>query len=131
MWDCAWSVDGRTFATASRDKTVKVWQLDAASAKRYAPLATIELEDAATAVAMGDGDVLAIGLERGEVRIYEPDATRTHWTCAAALPWHHTGTVHQLAFRPRGAWQDTYNQVPYMLLSAGEDGCVRVISWHS
>lgn len=131
VWDCAWSVDGRTFATASRDKTVKVWQLDAASAKRYAPLATIELEDAATAVAMGDGDVLAIGLERGEVRIYEPDATRTHWTCAAALPWHHTGTVHQLAFRPRGAWQDTYNQVPYMLLSAGEDGCVRVISWHS
>lgn len=128
VWDCAWSPSEPLFATASRDKTVKVWRLLPADAP-YALLATLKLDEAAVAVAVGPDASLAVGLESGAVLLYVADAARTAWSLHTALPHHHTGSVHDLAFRPRGAWTDAYNDVPYSLLSAGDDGCVRLIDW--
>ncbi|WFD33211.1 Elongator subunit elp2 [Malassezia cuniculi] len=130
VWDAAWSVDGdRVFATVSRDKTAKVWQLTPDGERPHALLATLPHSDAATAVAFGPGGELAVGLESGAVEVYAASADRTTWTHRLSLPQHHTAAVNALAFRPRGAWCDELNNVPYMLLSAGGDGCVRLVSW--
>lgn len=130
VWDCAWGgADAPTvFATASRDKTVKVWRVTD-DAQRYTLLATLPVDRPAMCVAFGPGACLAVGLENGDVGIYTPDAAHTSWARTFVLPQHHTGAVHQLEFRPRGQWMDAYKHTPYQLLSAGDDGCVRLVSW--
>ena len=129
VWDCAWSMraDERVFATASRDKTVKLWRLTTAGERPYEALATLRLADAATCVALGAANELAVGLENGDVLLFREGGGS--WTLGAHLPRHHTGAVTQVAFRPQGAWMDAYAKVPSVLLSTGEDGAVRVVTW--
>lgn len=50
IWDCAWSQDGRLFATASRDKQVKIWE-KSRDGSEWKNVATLVLPDAATSVA--------------------------------------------------------------------------------
>ena len=131
VWDCAWSPrpSSHLFATASRDKTVRLWRIDERLQERpYAAVASIVLDDAATAVAIGANDTLAIGLECGDLLLYVRQLGNT-WTLHDRLDRHHTGVVNDVAFRPAGAWQDDYNEVCYHVLSAGDDGCVRLVSW--
>ena len=130
VWDATWRMDGaRMFATVSRDKTAKIWQLEASSERPHTLVQTLPLADAATAVAFGVHGELAVGLESGAVIIYAADAACTAWTPRITLERHHTAAVQALAFRPAGAWVNESNKVPYMLLSAGGDGCVRLVSW--
>lgn len=50
IWDCAWAKDGSFFATAARDKQVKIWQNSDSDAASWKPVATLSLPDAGTAV---------------------------------------------------------------------------------
>ncbi|KAL4402202.1 Elongator subunit Elp2 [Malassezia pachydermatis] len=134
LWDGAWAWEAPStlFATASRDKTVKVWSLIPDTSKPYTLCATLALKDAVTCVAWGPQHTLAVGLEGGDVVVYTAERTTSstyEWRVQFTLSRHHTGTVHRLAFRPPGAWEDSYHQVSYQLLSAGDDGCVRLVSW--
>ncbi|KAF7977653.1 hypothetical protein HWV62_3080 [Athelia sp. TMB] len=76
IWDCAWTFEGDAFATASRDKTVRIWKLDETeSSARWAPVATLKAKEAITAIAFTAADHegkrrLAVGLETGEILIY-------------------------------------------------------------
>lgn len=128
VWDGAWAPSSaeRLFATASRDKSVMVWRI-ADGQRPYERLATLALPAAATSVAWHDARTLAVGLENGDVRVYRSADARA-WAEHAALPRHHTGAVLQVAFRPMGAWIHAFNDVPAQLLSAGDDGCVRLVS---
>ena len=60
IWDCCWSLDGSMFATAARDKTVKLWRARDAedrAAKVNCPcIATLQVSDAATAVSFTELD---------------------------------------------------------------------------
>ena len=49
IWDCCW-LNNRTFATASRDKQVKIWQTESEPAS-WSCVATLAIGDAATALA--------------------------------------------------------------------------------
>ncbi|KAG6812317.1 hypothetical protein H0H92_003401 [Tricholoma furcatifolium] len=53
IWDCAWAAEGDVFATASRDKTVKIWhrQLE----DQWSAIETIQSSSPATAVAFAPG----------------------------------------------------------------------------
>jgi WD40 repeat protein len=48
IWDCAWSTEGDLFATASRDKTVKIWYQEKGS---WTAVVTLKTQQPATAVA--------------------------------------------------------------------------------
>jgi WD40 repeat protein len=64
--DACWWTGG--FATASRDKTVKLWTTDGECKE------TIKLDEGATAVdavSYNGRDILAIGLESGTIVVYD------------------------------------------------------------
>ncbi|KAK0568499.1 Elongator subunit elp2 [Tilletia horrida] len=140
VWDCAWSLTGSYFATASRDKTVKVWALggdyEATRSHSVDLLATLKMDSACTSVSFGPRDTLAVGTERGDIAIFTlgaecgaPDAAddmgskmTLKWTSALTMPGAHSEAVRELAFRPAA---DASAETLF-LASAGDDGCVRI-----
>ncbi|THH12348.1 hypothetical protein EW145_g55 [Phellinidium pouzarii] len=75
VWDCAWAHENDIFATASRDKTVKIWKLHDFAEKKQSPLLTIKTKEASTAVAFAPASksgqrLLAIGMENGDIIVY-------------------------------------------------------------
>ncbi|KAG5716522.1 putative elongator complex protein 2 [Termitomyces sp. T112] len=126
IWDCAWASEGDVFATASRDKTVKIWEQQ--QANKWIAVYTIKTSSPATAVAFAPGGThhrrrLAIGLETGEIFVYSALTTST-------APWHldttipsrlaHIDHIHRLA------WQPTNSGAPTRLASCSEDGTLKI-----
>lgn len=79
--DCAWAPgQGRVFATAGREKTVKIWARDGEAG--FTCRTTITEEHPVTAVDFGDvlmadgRAYLAVGTESGRIRIYALDVKR-------------------------------------------------------
>lgn len=78
--DAAWAPSSnRVFATAGRDKSVKIWAKDEVEGASFTCRATIAEEHPVTAIdfpgiSLEDGSVyLAVGTEAGRVRIYSVD----------------------------------------------------------
>lgn len=70
--DCCWSPYGTFFATASRDKTVKIWSLGEDGV--WLAKSATKLSESVTAVdmvAQGSKTVMAVGTETGAISIYE------------------------------------------------------------
>ena len=117
------------FATASRDKSVKIWTLVDDAQRPYRLVTTLNASDAVVSVAWASDSALAMGLEKGDVLLYTCARDGT-WQLHTTLERHHTGPVHRVACRPDGRWMDAYDHVPYQLLSVGDDGCTRLVSWY-
>ncbi|KAF9482447.1 WD40 repeat-like protein [Pholiota conissans] len=127
IWDCAWSAEGDIFATASRDKTVKIWKMLNDS---WSAVHTIKLPQSATAVAFapeeGGERLLAVGLETGEVVIYAGSSL-------APETWHerdligsrlaHVNHIHRMGWRPLKGYKE--------LATCSEDGTLRIIQVRS
>ncbi|THH33766.1 hypothetical protein EUX98_g382 [Antrodiella citrinella] len=86
IWDCDWAHEGDIFATASRDKSIKIWSLENLGSQKWTAAATIKLQEAATAVAFSaeDSDArrrMAVGLENGEILVFSGSRTNlAEWT---------------------------------------------------
>ncbi|KAI1636386.1 RNA polymerase II Elongator subunit [Biscogniauxia mediterranea] len=135
--DAAWAppTGPLVFATAGRDKQVKVWRggADPGPAEHIACVATIPEAHPVTAVdflprAGKDGSggallYLAVGTEAGKVSIYSLDASSLAVASCFSLPPEFclARAVLQLAWRP----QSTSNE----LAIAGEDGSLRIYSF--
>ncbi|KAJ7228726.1 WD40-repeat-containing domain protein [Mycena pura] len=125
IWDCAWASEGDIFATASRDKTIKIWHrgLDA----QWIASEVIKLKDAATAVDFSPLDSqnrrhLAIGLETGAILIYFNEGTNTaNWRLHQSFSAAHVGNVHRLSWRP------TSREGLKELASCSEDGTLMIV----
>ncbi|KAJ7638755.1 WD40-repeat-containing domain protein [Roridomyces roridus] len=98
IWDCAWAAEGDIFATASRDKTVKIWQRGPDA--KWTAVQVIRTAEAATAVDFSSLDAkrhLAIGLETGTILVYSHDGT--NWQLEHSRSGH-AGHIHRLSWRP-------------------------------
>ncbi|SNX86894.1 related to ELP2 - 29 kDa subunit of elongator and elongating RNA polymerase II holoenzyme [Melanopsichium pennsylvanicum] len=132
VWDCAWSNDVSrpyVFATASRDKTIKIFELEPESRgeKPFKLLQTIKLNEAVTAVAFGADLIIAVGKEDGEVEILQRKGQRVdgvdeEWVATLKVKDMASEQINQLAFRPP-VLEDGDDA---MLASASEDGMVRL-----
>ncbi|CEH17802.1 RNA polymerase II elongator complex, subunit ELP2, WD repeat superfamily [Ceraceosorus bombacis] len=122
------------FATASRDKTVKIWSLSMQTASAVELLQTFKLAHACTSVAFHASLMLAVGCENGDVVLLGPleaenghekrekDALGTgrQWEVKGTLWEHHADAVTQLAWRPCD------EPLRHTLLSAADDAVVRL-----
>jgi WD40 repeat protein len=121
--DCAWAPSGAHFATASRDKTVKIWTREGGAATAWKVTHTIPLTEAATAVAVteADGaDLVAVGTESGAVSVYVLNAeAETRKIVSIPAAQQHAAAVNRLEWAPNA-------DKGLHLASAGEDRAVRI-----
>ncbi|KAF8332818.1 WD40-repeat-containing domain protein [Cantharellus anzutake] len=109
IWDCAWSHEGDIFATAARDKLIKIWKQDEAS-KKWTVIQTLKGKEGATAVDFAPSDRskrrrMAVGFENGEVAVYvSPLNAASKWEVELTLDASiaHADQVHRLGWRPGG-----------------------------
>lgn len=129
IWDGAWASDGSVFATASRDKTVKIWQSLPGDFTKWTAIADLKLPGAATAVAFAPStgsneQMLAVGLETGDILLYTSiDAVNWQTSLEIKAGLAHIDHIHQLAWRPGKRLED-HRQIA----SCGEDGTLKIFA---
>lgn len=86
IWDCCWADDGSFFATASRDKQVKIWSIQGGDSSTWHCTSTLSFADATTALAtiQADQQLLAVGTESGTISIFGLQNTR--WSELMVMP---------------------------------------------
>ncbi|KAJ2333812.1 Elongator subunit elp2 [Coemansia sp. RSA 2681] len=138
IWDAAWSPDARFFATASRDKSIKLWPTPTSATPCTSKPVVLAFSESVTAVdflpvlVQGHKYVMAVGLENGQMFVLTASEEGTsplppvRWdTFEVARSDAHVAMVHRLAWRPKVSSDDDGE---WMLASASDDQSVRVIS---
>nr|ODN87872.1 elongator complex protein 2 [Cryptococcus depauperatus CBS 7841] len=123
--DACWGDNGGMFATASRDKTIKIWMQAVENGSQWMPRATIKFNEAATAVdiiSYEAKELLAAGTESGSMSIYILRVTENVVEADLLTTFEprmsHVGAVNRLAWRKLAG--------SLSLASCSEDRSVRV-----
>ncbi|TFK56011.1 WD40 repeat-like protein [Heliocybe sulcata] len=127
IWDCAWAHEGDVFATASRDKTVRIWHPED-EGRKWSSVATLKTKEAATAVAFTLEENrkrrLAVGTETGEITIYKNATTSvSDWQleCTIDRRLTHIDHIYRLAWRP------VMEGMQSQLACCSEDGTLKIL----
>ncbi|KAL0372653.1 UNVERIFIED_CONTAM: Elongator complex protein 2 [Sesamum calycinum] len=138
IWTCSWNPFGHEFATGSRDKTVKIWELENGSSVKL--LMTLPMfKSSITALSWLGVDrqknhgLLAVGMESGLVELWSLSNTKTDNSSISAPnaalfirldPFMcHISAVHQLRWKNSTKSEDSTSM---QLASCGADHCVRI-----
>ncbi|KAI6714284.1 hypothetical protein JHW43_003231 [Diplocarpon mali] len=136
--DAAWApMGGSVFATAGRDKQVRIWASEEARSSGYTCKAIIAEEHPVTAVdfmevCVADGrSYLAVGTEVGRVKIYCLDVEKAFSTTELRVEYPSTypypsKSITQLAWKPQGIEKN--GEVEMELAIASEDSSLRIYS---
>ncbi|KAK0895831.1 Elongator subunit elp2 [Friedmanniomyces endolithicus] len=131
--DCCWGpaggVGGRVFATAGRDRCVKIWRLVGEEGEC---VLTVSLADTGTAVAFssvvrGGGSLrLAVGMEDGWVQLLtvDLDGEPSYRSLEVPRAWCPSGSVTCLRWRPCSGGREGEGEE---LAVASEDHSVRIL----
>ena len=86
IWDCCLASDGSFFATASRDKQVKIWTMQDGNSSNWTCTHTLAFSDAVTAIALTrvEKHLLAVGTEAGTISVHSLQDNA--WQEELALP---------------------------------------------
>lgn len=136
IYDAAWCGQLR-FVTASRDGTLKIWQLASHSAGSVQLTTSLAIREPVTAVAVDTQRLwLAAGSEKGNVFIFQQrqsgpeERTAQNWELALTLSNLHADALSELAWQPPatpdGSASGRVRNAPTLLASAGHDGAVRL-----
>ncbi|KAM0791282.1 hypothetical protein ACM66B_005756 [Microbotryomycetes sp. NB124-2] len=131
IWDVCWARDDSFFATASRDKSIKIWSTKSSGKEGGIVCAqTITLSEAATSIACArtdDRHVLAVGLENGHIHVFSASlgGNLEQWSEVVVLDSNiaHTRTVTALDFCSSST---DVQAGAVRLASASEDRSVRI-----
>ena len=125
--DAAWApmTDKPVFATAGRDKSVKIWRME--DEKSFACQSTISLQSSVTAISFlqesrGGSFLLAVGEDTGVLSVYlvTGDSLENKHMVTVDKAVSPSKTITQLAWRP------TANRSKLELAVASEDASTRV-----
>ncbi|ORY39773.1 WD40 repeat-like protein [Neocallimastix californiae] len=130
IWDCSWTPDNKYFATASRDKTLKIWKIGEEEPVNKWIVSTLKLKESITAVQFLDINasyyVLALGLESGKINIMKCEKNDlklngSTWTEFAIINENdmHVASVKSIEWRKT---QD--NKLSFVTCST--DGSIRI-----
>jgi elongator complex protein 2 len=123
IFAAAWAPCGTLFATAGRDKKIKLWRWTGDDCALEIELPKFAAAPTAVAFAPADaGLALAIGFEDGTIDIYTCAHGTSSWTLAArtAPNERHGAAVRDVKWRPRA---------PYALASCANDHAVHVYDY--
>ncbi|KAJ2617976.1 Elongator subunit elp2 [Coemansia sp. RSA 1365] len=150
VWDAAWAPDARFFATASRDRSVRLWPAPHVAADANAAPVTLAFPEPVTAVDLlpvllqdPPRYVLAAALESGRIFVLCAEASSTPVPAAwspAEIPRNisHISAVHRLAWRtspadmagtlaePGAPTEGPAAPTTWLLASASDDHSLRI-----
>ncbi|KAI3453067.1 hypothetical protein Pfo_009730 [Paulownia fortunei] len=138
IWACSWNTFGHEFATGSRDKTVKIWELENGSSVKL--LTTLPMfKSSVTALSWLGVDrqrnrgLLAVGMESGLIELWSLSNNKSE-NSSIAVPNAalfvrfdpficHVSAVHRLRWKNAKKSEDSASM---QLASCGADHCVRI-----
>ncbi|PKA47190.1 Elongator complex protein 2 [Apostasia shenzhenica] len=135
IWACTWNPFCHQFATGSRDKTVKIWAVEASKSVKQIKILPA-FQESVTALSWLGCDrscntgLLAVGMENGLIELWHLSGGRDasqQFNADAVVRFDpylsHVSTVHRLAWRPV---TDESDLKTMQLASCGADNCVRL-----
>lgn len=138
VWACSWNPFGHEFATASRDKTIKIWAIENESSVKQI-MTLPQFKSSVTAISwvglhrQSNGGFLAVGMENGLIELWSisvgamEDLGIPRVNALLVIKFDpficHVSSVHRLAWRNSEKSEDSKS---LQLASCGADHCVRV-----
>ncbi|RHZ66576.1 hypothetical protein Glove_306g48 [Diversispora epigaea] len=135
IWDSSWSHDDLLFATASRDKTIKIWKQED-KINNWKCITTIKLSEAVTAIDFAPKFIgkeryfMAAGLENGKILFFISEIEQIDkWSLVMDVDKDncHVASVNRLVLSEFSNSTEN-NKIKLRCVSCGSDYCIKILN---